>query len=292
MSDWSSWPAPAKVNLFLHITGRREDGYHDLQTAFQLLDFGDTVHLRLRDDGRIERHKELPGVAYEADLTVRAAKALQIEGGTGMGADLWVEKRLPAGGGLGGGSSDAATVLLGLNWLWGLGLDRDRVARLGLSLGADVPVFVRGYSAWAEGVGELLQPLPEDVAEGCWYLVIDPRVEVSTARVFGDPRLTRDSIPVTIEDLRAGRTVNDCEAVVRRDWPDIDSALQWLGRYGKAQMSGTGACCFVVLGSEAAAQSALGSLPAKWRGFVSKGTSRSVLEGVLAKVAAKQVTYR
>ncbi|MCG5529380.1 4-(cytidine 5'-diphospho)-2-C-methyl-D-erythritol kinase [Halorhodospira halochloris] len=286
MSEWSSWSAPAKINLFLHVLGRREDGYHELQTAFQLLDHCDVVHLRRRDDTKIIRCNDIPGVAAEDDLTVRAARALQAAAGTCLGADIWLEKRLPAGGGLGGGSSDAATALLALDYIWGLGFGRDRLAQIGLGLGADVPVFVRGYSAWAQGVGEILEPLPERIAESQWYLVVDPGVAISTAQVFCDPRLTRDTLPIKIRDLLAGDARNDCESVVRTHWPEVESALEWLSSHGRARMSGTGACCFVPFGDEAEAREALGSMPSKWGGFVSRGTAKSAIELELAQARA------
>ena len=287
MSEWSSWSAPAKINLFLHIIGRREDGYHELQTAFQLLDHCDVVHLRRRDDACIVRAKAIPGVAAEDDLTIRAAQQLQAESGTSWGVELWVEKRLPAGGGLGGGSSDAATVLLALDHIWGLNLGRDRLADLGLQLGADVPVFVRGRSAWAQGVGEVLEPLPKDIAESNWYLVVDPGVEVATAQVFRDPGLTRNTLAIKIADLHAGQVKNDCEAVVSLNWPEVGSVLEWLSQYGRARMSGTGACCFVPFAQESAARQALDRLPSQWSGFACRGTAESKVECELAEVTAK-----
>ncbi len=279
--DWSAWPAPAKINLFLHVLGRRLSGYHDLQTAFQLLDHGDRVHLRPRGDGRIERYCELPGVPAEADLTLRAARLLQAAVPGRPGADIHVEKRLPAGGGLGGGSSDAATTLVALNDLWGAGLDEARLAALGLELGADVPVFVRGRSAWGEGVGEWLDPLPEDAGDA-WYLLVDPRASVSTAEVFGAPELTRNSPAITINDLRAGEVRNDCEPVVRSRWPSVAEALDWLARFGQARMSGTGSCCFAGFSAESQARAALDALPAEWEGFVARAVARSPLHAALA----------
>jgi 4-diphosphocytidyl-2-C-methyl-D-erythritol kinase len=229
------------------------------------------------------RQKDLDGVAVDEDLTVRAALALQAECASGWGADIWVDKRLPAGGGLGGGSSDAATVLLALNRLWGANLGRERLASLALQLGADVPVFVRGFSAWAQGIGEVLEPLPAQLVESKWYLVVDPGVTISTGQVFGDPGLTRNTLPVKICDLHADEVRNDCEPVVRAHWPEVGAALQWLDTYGKARMSGTGACCFVAFATQGEAQEALGLLPEKWRGFVSQGTLRSRLEDELTE---------
>ncbi len=269
------WPAPAKLNLFLHVTGRREDGYHRLQTIFQFLDYGDRLRFTLREDGDIRRVQPLPGVSEAADLTVRAARLLQAESGTPKGADIELDKRLPMGGGLGGGSSDAATTLVALNRLWGTGLDEDALAGLGLRLGADVPVFVRGRAAWAEGVGEVLEPvnLPEP-----WYVVLCPPVHVSTAEVFADPRLRRDCPPITIRDFLEGRaTENVCEPLVRARHPEVDAALRALAAHGPARMTGTGACVFAALESEAAARLTWQKLSGNWKGFVVKGVNRSPL---------------
>ncbi|ABM61766.1 4-(cytidine 5'-diphospho)-2-C-methyl-D-erythritol kinase [Halorhodospira halophila] len=285
MTEWSVWPAPAKINLFLHVLGRRADGYHELQTAFQLLGYGDRIWLRPRVDGRVERCSHLPGVAAEDDLTVRAARALQAATGSAGGVDIHVDKRLPAGGGVGGGSSDAATVLVALNHLWQTGLDEEALAGIGLALGADVPVFVRGRSAWGEGVGEQLRPMPVDPAGSRWYLVVDPGASISTAEVFGAPELTRDTSPITIPDLRAGAVRNDCEPVVRSRWPAVAEALEWLGRHGQARMSGTGSCCFVGFPGEAEAQAALERLPGAWSGFVAQAVERSPLHLTLAEAA-------
>ncbi|MEJ2645370.1 MAG: 4-(cytidine 5'-diphospho)-2-C-methyl-D-erythritol kinase [Gammaproteobacteria bacterium] len=274
-----SWPAPAKLNLCLHITGRRSDGYHELQTVFQFLDFGDELRFAVSEHGPVRRLRELAGVPEDADLTVRAARLLKDAGATPMGVDIDLHKRLPAGGGLGGGSSDAATTLVALNRLWGLGLSVDRLAQLGLSLGADVPVFVRGAAAWAEGVGECLTPvtLPED-----WFVVIVPPVTVSTAGVFSDPELTRDSPPITISDFFADGGRNDCEAVVRRRHPEVARALDWLGRRAPARLTGTGGCVFAAFGERADAQAVLEQLPAGWTAFVAQGRNRSPLMDRLA----------
>lgn len=268
------WPAPAKLNLFLHITGRRPDGFHLLQTVFQFLDYGDELHFSVRDDGAVRRLSDLPGVAAEADLVVRAARLLQAETGCRRGADIRVDKRLPMGGGLGGGSSDAATALVALNALWQLDLPEDRLAGLGLSLGADVPVFVRGRAAWAEGVGERLEAveLPEP-----WYLVLVPPVSVSTAAVFGAPELTRDCPPITIRDFLTGLGGNVCEPVVRARFPAVAAALDWLGHFAPARMTGTGSCVFAAFGSERAAHQVLAKVPAGWQGFVARGCNRSPL---------------
>jgi len=281
------WPAPAKLNLFLHVLGRREDGYHDLQTVFQFLDLEDRITLSPRSDGRVCRVSANAGVAEDADLVVRAARLLQEETGTSQGAEIAVQKHIPLGAGLGGGSSDAATTLLGLDKIWNLGLGNERLAALGLRLGADVPVFVRGSAAWAEGVGERLQPV---ALETPWYLVVNPRCSVSTARVFSHPALTRDSTPLKIRDflppggsqaLSLRRLLdsarNDCEAVVRVLYPEVDDALRWLARCGDARMTGTGACVFAPFAEREQAHHWLHSLPGGWDGFVARGMNRSTI---------------
>ena len=277
------WPAPAKLNLFLHVTGRRADGYHLLQSVFQFLEYGDDIQFAIREDGEIRRHGAVGDVAAEDDLMVRAARRLQSETGCALGADIRITKRLPMGGGLGGGSSDAATVLVALNQLWGLGLDTNRLAALGLELGADVPVFVRGEAAWAEGVGEVLTPVesPEP-----WYLVVKPPVEVPTGAVFGAPELTRDCPPITIPDFLSGRGSNVCEPVVRRRFPEVGEVLDWLGQYGEARLTGTGSCVFVAFEERAPAEAALAELPATWQGFVARGMNRSPLLDALARARA------
>jgi 4-diphosphocytidyl-2-C-methyl-D-erythritol kinase len=260
----ASWPAPAKLNLFLHVTGRRPDGYHTLQTLFQFLELGDDLRFDVTRDGRIVRAALLPGVPVEHDLCVRAARLLQAASGTTQGAVIHLDKRLPLGGGLGGGSSDAATTLLALNELWDCGLAPDALATLGLKLGADVPVFVRGHAAWAEGVGEVLTPvdLPEQ-----WMVVLVPAVTVSTARVFAaydrELDLTPYSPAITIRDFHAGRVRNDLEPVVRRLYPEVDNALKWLGNFGKARMTGSGACVFLPVTDEAAGQEIVAQCPAE-----------------------------
>jgi 4-diphosphocytidyl-2-C-methyl-D-erythritol kinase len=272
---WSQWPAPAKLNLFLHVVGRRADGYHELQTVFRLLDFGDEIALRVRADGRIERVAGLAGVAPEADLAVRAARALQAASGTPLGADIAVSKRIPAGGGMGGGSSDAATVLRALDQLWGCGLDAHRLAAIGLALGADVPVFVHGRTAWAEGVGERLQPLdlPPQV-----YLVVDPGAQVATGPVFQAPELTRDTPRTTIRGFLDGvPTRNDLEPVVRLRHPTVDAALTWLGRIAPARLTGSGACVFAAMPDRAAAERAAAECPSPWRAIVAASRDRSGL---------------
>lgn len=277
---WSDWPAPAKLNLFLRITGRRDDGYHLLQTVFRLLDWGDTVRLRVRADGRIRRLAGLAGVSEDADLAVRAARALQAASGTTLGADIEVVKRIPVGGGFGGGSSDAATTLRALDWLWGTALGLDRLTDIGLALGADVPVFVRGQSAWAEGVGERLTPVALPPA---WYLIVDPGVTVPTRELFQAPDLTRDARPATITDFVSGAELgNAFEAVLRRREPAVDAALSALSRFGAARLTGTGAGCFVAFGSRAQAEAALAALPAGLRAWVAAGVERSPLLDALA----------
>lgn len=272
---WSrDWPAPAKLNLFLHIIGRRSDGYHLLQTLFQFLDAGDVLHFRLRPDGEVRTVRSLPGVAAEDDLVVRAARLLQRHCQVTAGVDIDLDKRLPLGGGLGGGSSDAATVLVALNRLWDCGLDTEALARLGLRLGADVPVFVRGRAAWAEGVGEVLEPVqvPEP-----WYMVLVPPVSVSTAEVFCAPELIRDRHPITIRDFLAGRGTNVCAPVARARYPQIDAALEALAAFGEARMTGTGACVFAAFPTEAAARAAREALAERWQGFVARGVNVSPL---------------
>lgn len=265
------FPAPAKLNLTLLVTGRRADGYHLLQTVFRFIDFADELRIAVRRDGRIERLTDIPGVALDDDLTVRAARLLQQAAGTRLGADIALEKRLPIGGGLGGGSSDAATVLIALNRLWGLDWPRERLQTLALALGADVPVFIFGASALAGGVGEQLTALELPPA---WYVVLVPPVGVATARIFQDPDLIRDSIPLTIPPFSfvAGR--NDLEAVVCRHYPDVAKHLAWLRQYGAARMSGSGACVFAEFGSEAEAREVAGRLPPTMRGIVARGLDR------------------
>ncbi|MDD3651541.1 4-(cytidine 5'-diphospho)-2-C-methyl-D-erythritol kinase [Immundisolibacter sp.] len=268
------WPAPAKLNLFLHVVGRRADGYHLLQTVFQFVDLCDGLRLTPRPDGQIRLLTPLPGVPAEQDLCVRAARALQAHTGCRVGADIELVKRIPMGGGLGGGSSDAATTLLVLNHLWRLGLGREQLAAIGLALGADVPVFIGGQAAWAEGVGERLTPIALDEP---WYLIVDAGVPVATAGVFGHPKLTRNTPPITISGFRSGATGNDCLAVVRALYPDIDAAYRWLAGFGRAHLSGTGGCLFVRFDERPAAQAVLARLPAPWRGWVVRGMNRHPL---------------
>ena len=276
------WPAPAKLNLFLHVTGRRADGYHELQTLFQLIDLCDTVAIEVRADGRIERSAGPADIPAEHDLVVRAARALQAAAGTRLGASIRVIKHIPIGGGLGGGSTDAATTLLALNRLWGCGLSVDVLAELGLPLGADVPVFVRGFSAWAEGVGERLEPvlLPER-----WYVILQPGVGVSTREVFQSAELTRNSPLITIRAFFESGGRNDCEPVVRARWPEVAEALEWLGRYASARLTGTGSCIFAAVGSPEEAERIAARVPDKWRSFVARGLNVSPLHALLADPA-------
>lgn len=275
-AGWSYWPAPAKLNLFLQITGRRTDGYHELQTVFRLLDWGDRIGLRLREDGQIRRDgPSVPGVAEADDLVVRAARALQNASASPLGVDIRVEKRIPAGGGFGGGSSDAATVLVALNALWRAGLDEDALAALALQLGADVPVFVRGRNAWAEGVGEKLTPLTLPPA---WYLLVDPAIHVPTAELFRSPDLTRDAAPVKIADFASGTVLgNAFEPVLRRREPAIEAAFLALSGIGRARLTGSGSGCFVEFATRAAAEQALAELPEELRAWVVAGVDRSPL---------------
>ena len=280
---WSTWPAPAKLNLFLRIPGRRADGYHLLQTVFRLLDWGDTVRVRVRADGRFERSGDLPdGVAADGDLGVRAAKLLASETNSALGADICIEKRIPAGAGLGGGSSDAATVLLALDALWGTGLGIERLAALGLRLGADVPVFVRGDNAWAEGVGERLTPIA--LPPAC-YLVVDPGVHASTAELFQAPDLTRDAPPATMSDFALAAVGqhpplgNAFEPLLRRREPAVEAAFAALAQVGSPSLTGTGSGCFVEFGDRASAGAALAQLelPAPMRAWIAEGAERSPL---------------
>jgi 4-diphosphocytidyl-2-C-methyl-D-erythritol kinase len=273
--DWTAWPAPAKLNLFLRIVGRRPDGYHELQTVFRLLDWGDEVRLRVRQDGVITRPTAVPGVPEDSDLTVRAARLLATATGCTLGAEIEVDKRIPMGGGLGGGSSDAATVLVGLNALWRTGLDEDALAALGLTLGADVPVFVRGRSAWAEGVGERLSPmrLPRR-----WYVVVDPHEHVPTAALFAAPELTRHAPPATISAFVSGDSAeNAFEPVVRARHPRVAAALDWLAKYGHARLSGSGGCVFLETRTHEAALAVASRCPSGFTAHVAAGVDPSPL---------------
>ena len=278
------YPAPAKLNLFLHVVGRRSDGYHLLQTVFRFIDYGDELAFRIRDDALIRRTTQLDGVPEEGDLCVRAARLLQGHTGSPLGADIELVKRLPLGGGLGGGSSDAATTLIALNRLWKTGLPRVELQELGLRLGADVPVFIFGRSAFAEGVGERLQEL---VLEPAWYLVLVPEAAVSTAEIFSAAELTRNTNAITIAAFSVGHGSNesgfmvtgrnDLEPVVIRRYPQVALHLEWLRQYGDARMTGSGACVFCAFGSEVQAARILAEAPAGMRGFVARGLDRHPL---------------
>ncbi len=272
-SGWEqSWPAPAKLNLFLHIIGQRPDGYHLLQTAFQFIDLCDMLVFTERDDTRISRSAGLAGLAPDEDLVVKAAKLLSAATGIRRGVDIRVDKKIPSGGGLGGGSSDAATTLLALNFLWQLNLSQDSLQALALKLGADVPVFVGGRAAWAEGRGEKLSPMDFPAPH---YVVIDPACEVVTADVFRDPELTRNSSPVTIPGFLSAGGRNDCEMVVRRRYPEVAQALDWLGSFGDARLTGTGGCVFLAASDLDRARAVHTQVPAQWSAFVVKGLNRS-----------------
>jgi 4-diphosphocytidyl-2-C-methyl-D-erythritol kinase len=278
----STWPAPAKLNLFLHITGRRPDGYHQLQTVFRLLDWGDRIHLRVRDDGRIRREGiSVAGVAEADDLAIRAAHLLKNAAKVVQGADIGIQKVVPAGGGFGGGSSDAATVLVALNRLWRAGLDVDALAALGLQLGADVPVFVRGHNAWAEGVGELLTPIALPPA---WFVLVHPGVHVPTPALFASPDLTRDAPVAKIADFASGSLLgNAFEPVLRRREPAVEAALAALSSIGRARLTGSGSGCFVEFATRAAAEQGLARLPKELRAWVAAGVERSPLLDVLER---------
>ncbi len=269
-----AYPAPAKLNLFLHVVGRRADGYHLLQSVFRLIDRADTVHLELRDDGRVVREGDLPGVAEDDDLTVRAARLLQTYAPEGAGVSIRLEKILPLGGGLGGGSSDAATVLLALNRLWQLDLSRETLQMLALQLGADVPVFVFGQTAFAEGVGEILHPV---IAPAAWYVVLMPPVQVPTAAIFAAPELTRNTAALKIAPFSAGMGRNDLQPVVVSRYPEVARHLEWLAQFGEARMTGSGACVFGSFGSEDAAWRVLRQLPETMQGFVAQGLDKHPL---------------
>jgi len=269
------WPAPAKLNLMLHITGRRQDDYHLLQTVFQFIDFSDSLDFSIRDDDVISRQSDWQVVAEADDLIVHAAKLLQQLSACNLGADINLQKRLPTGGGLGGGSSDAATTLVALNYLWGLELSIEQLAEIGLQLGADVPVFVHGKAAWAEGVGERLTAIePEE----SWYLVLRPDCSVSTKEVFNLSDLTRNTPAIRIRDFLEDGGHNDCESVVRNLYPQVAEALDWLAQFAVARMTGTGSCIFAGFDKQQQAESVHEKLPQGWEGFVAKGLNNSPLQ--------------
>ena len=278
------WPSPAKLNLFLYITGQRTDGYHSLQTLFQFLDYGDTIDIALRGDGEIRLLTPVEGVAHEDNLIVRAARLLMKVASesnrlpNGSGADISIDKRLPMGGGLGGGSSNASTVLVALNHLWQCGLSIDELAALGLTLGADVPVFVRGHAAFAEGVGEILTPVePEEK----WYLVAHPGVSIPTPMIFNDPDLPRNTPKRSIKTLLKCEFGNDCEVIARKRFREVDAALSWLLEYAPSRLTGTGACVFAEFDTESRARQVLEQAPEWLKGFVAKGVNLSPLHRAL-----------
>lgn len=278
------WPSPAKLNLFLYITGQRADGYHTLQTLFQFLDYGDTIDITPRSDGEIHLLTPVEGVAHEDNLIVRAARSLMKAASEsnclpkGSGADISIDKRLPMGGGLGGGSSNAATVLVALNHLWQCGLSVDELAALGLTLGADVPVFVRGHAAFAEGVGEILTPVePEEK----WYLVAHPGVSIPTPVIFNDPDLPRNTPKRSIKTLLKCEFGNDCEVIARKRFREVDAALSWLLEYAPSRLTGTGVCVFAEFDTESRARQVLEQAPEWLKGFVAKGVNLSPLHRAL-----------
>lgn len=268
------WPAPAKLNLFLHITGRRDDGYHLLQTAFQFLDWSDKLRFRVNTTGEVTLHAPRLEIAAQDNLVMRAARALQEYTGTTAGADIVLEKYLPMGGGLGGGSSDAATTLVALNHYWDCGLSPQTLAEIGLTLGADVPVFVTGQAAWAEGVGEKLTAFSPPTP---WYLVVDPGVHVSTAEIFSDPELTRDCKIITISSFLSGEGSNICQKIVEKHYPAVAAAADWLAPFSQPRLTGTGGCVFASFKTEAEANRVKQQLPELWQGFVARGLNLSPL---------------
>ncbi len=274
MPTSAPWPAPAKLNLFLHIIGQRDDGYHLLQTVFQFVDYGDELDFEVCQDSDIQRVGEVPGVAPEQDLITQAARLLQQTAHIHQGAKIHVQKRLPMGAGLGGGSSDAATVLVALNRLWGIDLETAHLAKLGLQLGADVPVFVHGLASWAEGIGEILTPLELDEP---WYIIVTPACQVSTKDIFSAPDLTRNVPPIKIRDFLCENGVNVCESVVRRAYPEVDQAMEWLSQFAPAKMSGTGASVFAAFSHEADARNVYNSAPQRWQVMLAAGRNRSPL---------------
>jgi 4-diphosphocytidyl-2-C-methyl-D-erythritol kinase len=285
-------PAPAKLNLFLHVVGRRPDGYHLLQSVFQLIDRSDTLHFDLRDDDRIVRTTEVPGVPEEQDLIVRALRALQADyarrhGRLPPGISVAIEKRLPMGGGLGGGSSDAATALMAANHLWQAGLTDAELIALGLPLGADIPFFLFGETAFAEGVGEALQAVP---GPDCWYVVIEPGVAIPTVAIFTAPDLTRDTKAITISDFSRRHVEsnglisfgkNDLQDVAARVFPPVAEAIEWLGGYGAARMTGSGSCVFCAFSTEQEAERVLTQVPDRWRAWKAKALQRHPMKSLL-----------
>lgn len=270
----NNWPSPAKINIFLHITGRRPDGFHLLQTVFQFIDLTDNIDFEIKPAKELVLKANYSSINAEDDLIIRAARVLQQETGCSLGAEITINKNIPMGGGLGGGSSNAATTLVALNELWQLGLTNDQLVNIGVDLGADVPIFIYGHAAWAEGIGDQLTSVnPIE----CYYLIIDPKCHVATAEIFNCADLTRNTPPITIRDSFTGAEHNDCEPVVRKLYPEIAKAIDWLGQYADSRMTGTGACVFAAFDDRAEAEAILQRLPGEWDGFVSRGQNRSPL---------------
>jgi len=291
MADMTStdWPAPAKLNRFLHITGQRQDGYHLLQTIFQFLDYSDRIHFNVRADGQVKLLTPISGVPSEDNLVVQAARLLKKHSQTNLGVDISLEKILPMGGGLGGGSSNAATVLVALNFLWQLDYEDVALAEIGLQLGADVPVFVHGQATWAEGVGEKFKDV---ILDEPWFCVIVPAVHVSTADIFSDPELTRNSSPITISDFLEGKGINDCEKLVASRYNEVAEVINWMKLHVDSQLScivptkmtGTGACVFAGLATKQDAENVKEQLPENWKAFIAKGLNQSPLHKKLKEV--------
>ena len=285
ITHWNSpsfpWLAPAKLNLFLHITGRRPDGYHLLQTIFHFIDINDTLYFEVTHDGEIRLSPSIENIANEDNIIVKAARLLQTNYATSKGVNITLKKRLPMGGGLGGGSSDAATTLLALNKLWDINLSKDELMKLGLSLGADVPIFIFGHSAWAEGVGETLSRVREtSMEQKNWYLVIFPKINVNTGAIFSSTELTRDKVPIKIRDFLNGATENVFESVVTEQYPPIREALDWLNQFADARLTGTGACIFASFETEAEALKVAQQAPDKWQTFVASGCFTTQIEKI------------
>lgn len=266
--------SPAKINLFLHITGQRDDGYHNLQTLFQLLDYGDQLRFTLNTSGHIRLTTNSPNISSEQNLVYQAAKMLQARANCKLGVDIHLQKQLPIGGGLGGGSSNAATTLIGLNYLWELSFSRESLLKIGLLMGADVPIFIFGQTSWAEGIGEQLTAIERP---NNWYLILNPNIHISTANVFAHQGLTRNTHPIKIRDFLEQGGRNDCQTVVESLYPEVKKARHWLAQLANARLTGTGACLFAEFTSRADAVSALEQIPAPWQGFVAKGINYSPL---------------
>ena len=280
ITETTHWPSPAKLNLFLYITGRRDNGYHELQTLFQFLDHGDELAITANTSGEITLSPEIPGVPLQDNLIWKAAKALQLKSGCQHGAHIELNKILPMGGGIGGGSSNAATTLVALNFLWQTNLSDDELAEIGLKLGADVPVFTRGFAAFAEGVGEVLTKAePEEK----WYLVVRPDVSIATVDIFTHPQLTRDTPKRALATLLDSDYGNDCEKIVRMLYQEVDKQLSWLLQYAPSRLTGTGSCVFAEFSSKKEAESVLGKLPDTVSTFLAKGKNLSPLHETLAK---------